>query len=151
MIFSLCPVNEIKLLASLSFFAVAFITGPATGVTLGWAHGWIVRLTGLAIGSAVGVLAAVVLTNMLDTGGSGSSARRTWQFYVNLRVRHVRKRHRGLDDAVRGASGGDNSNNEIRHDLAVVPRLDSHGVRSTVSAEPTRTQRGAGLVPAGRQ
>ena len=69
MIFSLCPVNEIKLLASLSFFAVAFITGPATGVTLGWAHGWIVRLTGLAIGSAIGVLAAVVLTNMLDTGG----------------------------------------------------------------------------------
>ena len=55
-------------------------------MTLGWAHGWIVRLTGLAIGSAVGVLAAVVLTNMLDTGGSGSSARRTWQVYVYLRV-----------------------------------------------------------------
>ena len=70
MIFSSCPVNEIKLLASLSFFAVAFITGPATGVTLGWAHGWVVRLTGLAIGSAVGVLEVVVLTNMLDTGGA---------------------------------------------------------------------------------
>ena len=70
MLFTLCQVNEIKLLASLSFFAVAFLTGPATGVTLGWAHGWVVRLTGLTIGSAVGVLAVVVLTNMLDTGGA---------------------------------------------------------------------------------
>ena len=70
MIFSLCPVNEIKLLAYFSFFAVAFLTGPATGLALGWARGWVVRLTGLAIGSAAGVLAVVVLTIMLDTGGA---------------------------------------------------------------------------------
>ena len=73
MIFTLCQVNEIKLLAYFSFFAVAFLTGPATGLALGWPHGWVVRLAGLAIGSAVGVLAVVVvvvLTIMLDTGGA---------------------------------------------------------------------------------
>ncbi len=70
MILTLCAVNEIKLLAFLSFFAIAFLTGPATGLALGWPHGWLGRLKGLAIGSAVGVLGVVVLTNILDTGGS---------------------------------------------------------------------------------
>ena len=70
MILSLCPVNEIKLLAYFSFFAIALLTGPATGLVMGWSHGWLGRLTGLAIGSAVGVLAVVVLTNILDTSGT---------------------------------------------------------------------------------
>ena len=32
MTLSLCPVNEVKLLAFFSFFVVAFLTGPATGL-----------------------------------------------------------------------------------------------------------------------
>ena len=69
MTFSLCPVNEIKLLAFLSFFAVAFLTGPATGLILSWRHTWIGKLTGLAIGCAVGTLAVVALAHMVDATG----------------------------------------------------------------------------------
>ena len=70
MTFSLCPVNEVKLLAFLSLFAVAFLTGLVTGLTLGWRHKWTGKLTGLAIGSAVGALAVVVLAHMFDPGGA---------------------------------------------------------------------------------
>ena len=69
MTFSLCPVNEIKLLAFLSLFAVAFLTGPATGLILGRRHNWIGKLMGLAIGSAVGALAVVALAYMVDATG----------------------------------------------------------------------------------
>ncbi len=65
MTFSLCPVNEIKLL----LFAVAFLTGPATGLSLSWRRRWTWKLTGLVIGSAVGVLAVVVLAHMGDAAG----------------------------------------------------------------------------------
>ena len=69
MTFSLCPVNEVKLLAFLSLFAVALLTGPATGLILTWRHNWIGKLTALAIGSAVGVLAVVALAHMVDATG----------------------------------------------------------------------------------
>ena len=69
MTFSLCAVNEIKLLAYLSFFAVAFLTGPATGLILSWRRTWIGKLTGLAIGCAVGALAMVALAHMVDATG----------------------------------------------------------------------------------
>ena len=67
MMSSLCPVNEIKLLAFLSVFAIASLTGLVTGLTLNWQHNWVSKLTGLAIGSGVGVLAMMVLNNMVDT------------------------------------------------------------------------------------
>ena len=69
MTFSLCPIDEIKLLAFLSFFAVAFLTGPATGLTLSRRRNWIGKLTGLAIGCAVGALAVVALAHMVDAAG----------------------------------------------------------------------------------
>jgi len=56
MTLSLCPVNEVKLLAFFSFFVVAFLTGPATGLILSRRHNWIGKLTGLAIGAAVGAV-----------------------------------------------------------------------------------------------
>ncbi len=67
---SLCPVNEIKLLAFLSFFAIAFLTGLATGLTSSWQHNWIGKLIGLTIGCGVGVLAVVVLNNMVNATGT---------------------------------------------------------------------------------
>ena len=66
---TLCTVNEIKQLAFLSFFAIAFLAGPATGLAVSWSRGWVQKLRGVATGSAVGVLAVVALTNMVDTGG----------------------------------------------------------------------------------
>ena len=71
MMLSLCPVNEIKFLAFLSLFAVAFLTGLATGLTLNWQHNWVRKLTGLTVGSAVGVLAVVTLAYMIDAAGPG--------------------------------------------------------------------------------
>ena len=41
MMFTICPVNEIKLLAVYSFFAVALLTGPATGLAVSWSRGWV--------------------------------------------------------------------------------------------------------------
>ncbi len=72
MMFSLCPVNEFKFLTFLSLFAVAFRTGSTTGLTLNWQHNWVRKLTGLAVGSAVGVLAVVTLAHMVDAAGTGS-------------------------------------------------------------------------------
>lgn len=69
MTFSLCAVNEIKLLAFFFFFAVAFLTGPATGLILSWRHHWVRKLTGLGIGSAVGAMAVVALAHMVDASG----------------------------------------------------------------------------------
>ena len=69
MTLSLCPVNEVKLLAFLSLFAVAFLTGPVTGLILSRQHNWIGKLTGLAIGFAVGALAVVALAHMVDATG----------------------------------------------------------------------------------
>lgn len=69
MTFSLCPVNEVKLLAFFSLFAIALLTGPATGLILTWRHNWIGKLTALVIGSAVGVLAVVTLAHMVDAAG----------------------------------------------------------------------------------
>ena len=69
MMLTLCAVDEIKLLAFYSFFAVAFLTGPATGLAVSWSRGWVQKLRGLAVGSAVGVLAVVALAHMVDTGG----------------------------------------------------------------------------------
>ena len=37
--FTLCAVNEIKLLAFYSFFAIAVLTGPATGLAVCWSRG----------------------------------------------------------------------------------------------------------------
>ena len=70
MMFTLCAVNEIKLLAFYSFFAIAFLTGPATGLVVSWSRGWVEKLRGVAVGSAVGALAVVALANMVDTGGA---------------------------------------------------------------------------------
>ena len=70
MMLSLCAVNEIKLLAFFSFFAIAFLTGPATGLAVSWSRGWVQKLRGVAVGSAVGALAVVALANMVDTGGA---------------------------------------------------------------------------------
>jgi hypothetical protein len=69
MMLTICPVNEIKLLAFYSFFAIALLTGPATGLAVSWSRGWVKKLKGVAVGSAVGVLAVVALANMVDTGG----------------------------------------------------------------------------------
>ena len=69
MMFTICTVNEIKLLAFYSLFAIALLTGPATGLAVCWSRGWVQKLRGAAIGSAVGVLAVVALANMVDTGG----------------------------------------------------------------------------------
>ena len=69
MTLSLCPVNEVKLLAFLFLFVAAFLTGPATGLILSRRHNWIGKLTGLAIGSAVGALAVVALAHMVDAAG----------------------------------------------------------------------------------
>ena len=69
MMFTLCAVNEIKLLAFYSFFAIAFLTGPATGLVVSWSRGWVQKLKGVAVGSAVGALAVVALANMFGTGG----------------------------------------------------------------------------------
>ena len=70
MIFSICPVNEIKQLAFFSLFAIALLTGPATGLVVSWSLGWVQKLRGVAVGSAVGALAVVALANMVDTGGA---------------------------------------------------------------------------------
>ena len=69
MMFTLCAVNEIKLLAFYSLFAIAVLTGPATGLAVCWARGRVQKLRGVAVGSAVGTVAVVVLANMFDTGG----------------------------------------------------------------------------------
>ncbi len=69
MMFTICPVDEIKLLAFFSFFAIALLTGPATGLAVSWSRGWVQKLRGVAVGSAVGALAVVALANMVDTGG----------------------------------------------------------------------------------
>ena len=69
MMLTLCAVNGIKQLAFYSFFAIAFLTGPATGLAVSWSHGWVQKLKGVAVGSAVGALAVVALANMVDTGG----------------------------------------------------------------------------------
>ena len=79
---TLCAVNEIKQLAFFSLFAIALLTGPATGLAVIWSHGWVKKLKGAAVGSAVGALAVVVLANMVDTGGvvpvAGESNRHTF-------------------------------------------------------------------------
>ena len=67
--FTICPVNGIKQLAFLSLFAIALLTGPATGLAVFWSRGWVQKLKGVAVGSAVGALAVVALANMFDTGG----------------------------------------------------------------------------------
>ena len=69
MMFSLCAVNEIKLLAFYSFFVIAFLAGSATGLALTWSQGRVQKLSGLVIGLAVGALAVVTLAHMVDTGG----------------------------------------------------------------------------------
>ena len=70
--FTLCAVNEIKQLAFFSFFAIAFLTGPATGLAVCWSLGWVQKLKGVAVGSAVGALAVVALAFMVDATGRGS-------------------------------------------------------------------------------
>ena len=69
MIFTLCAVNEIKQLAFFSLFAIAFLTGPAAGFVVSRPYGWVRKLRGLVIGSAVGALAVVALANLVDSGG----------------------------------------------------------------------------------
>ena len=72
---TLCAVNEIKQLAFFSLFAIAFLTGPATGLAVSWSRGWVQKLKGVAVGCTVGALVVVVvvvvmaLTHMVDTGG----------------------------------------------------------------------------------
>ena len=67
--FTLCAVNEIKQLAFFSFFAIALLTGPATGLAVCWSLGWVQKLKGVAVGSAVGALAVVALAFMVDATG----------------------------------------------------------------------------------
>ena len=63
---SLAPVNEIKLVALFVLLAAALLTGPVTGLVLGWRHGLIGKLAGLALGLGVGVLSVVVIVVMID-------------------------------------------------------------------------------------
>ncbi len=49
MTFTLCPTNEIKLLACLSCLAITLLTGPVIGLILGWRRGWVRTLAGLAL------------------------------------------------------------------------------------------------------
>ena len=48
MMLTLCAVNEIKLLAFYSFFAIALLTGPATGLVVSRSRGWVQKLKGVA-------------------------------------------------------------------------------------------------------
>ena len=63
---SLAPVNEIKLVALFVFLAAALLTGPVTGLVLGWRHGRLGRLAGSALGLAVGLAAVVVIAVMVE-------------------------------------------------------------------------------------
>ena len=87
MMLTLCAVNEIKQLAFLSSFAIAFLAGPGSALVLTWSRGWVQKLRGLAVGSAVGVL-VVALANMVDTGGAvpvpGESNRYTFTCGLDL-------------------------------------------------------------------
>ena len=67
--FTLCAVNEIKQLAFFSLFAIALLTGPATGLAVCCSLGWVQKLKGVAVGSAVGALAVVALAFMVDATG----------------------------------------------------------------------------------
>ena len=62
---SQAPVNEFKLVALLVLLAAALLTGPVTGLVLGWRHGRLGRLVGSALGLGVGVLSVVVVAVML--------------------------------------------------------------------------------------
>ena len=63
---SLEPINEVKLVALLFLLAAALLTGLVTGAVLGWRHGGLGKLAGLALGLGVGVLAVVVVVAMLE-------------------------------------------------------------------------------------
>ena len=63
--FSLAPVNEIKLVALFVLLAAALLTGPVTGLVLGWQHDRLGRLAGPALGLGVGVLSVVVVAVMI--------------------------------------------------------------------------------------
>ena len=63
---SLAPVNEIKLVALVVLLAAALLTGPVTGLVLGWRHGRLGRLAGSALGLAVGVAAVIVIAVMVE-------------------------------------------------------------------------------------
>ena len=62
---SQAPVNEIKLVALFVLLAAALLTGPVTGLVLGWRHGRLGRLAGSALGLGVGVLSVVVVAVMI--------------------------------------------------------------------------------------
>ena len=62
---SQAPVNEIKLVALIVLLAAALLTGPVTGLVLGWRHGRLGRLVGSALGLGVGVLSVVVVAVMI--------------------------------------------------------------------------------------
>ena len=62
---SQAPVNEIKLVALFLLLAAALLTGPVTGLVLGWRHGRLGRLAGSALGLGVGVLSVVVVVVMI--------------------------------------------------------------------------------------
>ena len=129
-----------------SLFAVAFLTGPATGLILGRRRNWIGKLTGLAIGSAVGALAVVALAHMVDATGRdpvpvpGEPNRFTFPCGPPDLSGNVTL---GWDDSVRGEGGGDNSDHEIRHDLPVDPRIGSHAVSDGVATGSAPAQRAA--------
>ena len=59
------PVNEVKLVAFVVLLAAALLTGPVTGLVLGWRHGRLGKLAGSALGLSVGVLAVVVVAVMM--------------------------------------------------------------------------------------
>ena len=66
---SIAPINEIKLVAVVVLLAAALLTGPVTGLALGWRHGRLGKLAGLALGLSVGVLGLmVVVAEMVLTG-----------------------------------------------------------------------------------
>ena len=66
---SIAPINEIKLVAVVVLLAAPLLTGPVTGLALGWRHGRLGKLAGLALGLSVGVLGLmVVVAEMVLTG-----------------------------------------------------------------------------------
>ena len=62
---SIAPINEIKLVALVYLLAAPLLTGPVTGLALGWRHGRLGRLAGLALGLSVGVLGLMVVVALM--------------------------------------------------------------------------------------
>ena len=71
---SIAPINEIKLVALVGLLAAPLLTGPVTGLALGWRHGRLGKLAGLALGLSVGVLGLMVVVAEMVLIGPGEFA-----------------------------------------------------------------------------